>query len=80
MTTGKGFADVVFIPFVAGLPAMIIELKRNSSSETALSQIKEKKYFASLQNYEGNLLFIGVNYDEKEKTHECRIEEFSINQ
>ncbi len=80
MTTGKGFADVVFIPFVPGLQTMIIELKRNSSPETALSKIKEKKYFASLQNYEGNLLFIGVNYDEKEKTHECRIEEFSINQ
>ncbi len=78
MTTGKGFADVVFIPFVAGLPAMIIELKRNSSSETALSQIKEKKYFASLNNYRGKLLFIGVNYDEKSKTHECRMEEFSL--
>ena len=79
MTTGKGFADVVFIPFVAGLPAMIIELKRNSSPETALTQIKEKKYFASLAGYWGKLLFIGVNYDEKSKTHECLMEEFEIN-
>ena len=31
MTTGKGFADVVFIPFVPGIPAMVIELKRNDS-------------------------------------------------
>ena len=76
MTTGKGFADVVFIPYVPNVPAMIIELKRNSSTETALNQIKEKKYFASLEAYSGNLLFIAVNYDENAKTHECKIEQF----
>ena len=76
MTSGKGFADVVFIPFVPNIPAMIIELKRNGSTESALNQIKEKKYFASLENYTGNLLFIGVNYDEETKTHECKIEQF----
>ena len=74
MTTGKGFADVVFIPFVPDIPAMIIELKRNGSRDSALTQIKEKKYFASLENYTGEILLIGVNYDENEKTHECRIE------
>ena len=76
MTTGKGFADVVFIPFVPNLPAMIVELKRNGCTESALNQIKEKKYFASLEHYMGDLLFVGVNYDEEKKTHECRIEKF----
>ena len=76
MTTGKGFADVVFIPYLPNLPAMIIELKRNGSTESALNQIREKKYFASLEHYSGNLLFVGVNYDESKKTHECKIEEF----
>ena len=76
MTTGKGFADVVFIPFVPGIPAMIIELKRNGSTESAISQIREKRYFDSLSAYSGDLLFIGVNYDEAAKTHECRIEQF----
>ncbi len=76
MTTGKGFADVVFIPFVPGIPAMIIELKRNGSAETALTQIKDRKYFDSLSHYSGDLLFVGVNYDEQSKTHECRIERF----
>ena len=75
-TTGKGFADVVFIPYVPDIPAMIIELKRNDSVETALNQIREKKYFASLEHYSDNLLFIGINYDEKQKTHTCRIEQF----
>ncbi|MCR4720582.1 MAG: ATP-binding protein [Lachnospiraceae bacterium] len=76
MTTGKGFADVVFIPFKENRPAMIIELKRNSCTESAIDQIKEKKYFASLEHYNGNLLFVGINYDEKEKTHTCKIEKF----
>ena len=76
MTTGKGFADVVFIPFVQNLPAIIIELKRNGSAETALNQIKEKQYFDSLCAYSGKLLFVGINYDENSKTHTCKIEEF----
>ena len=74
MTSGKRFADVVFIPFVENMPAMIIELKRNDCAESAISQIKEKKYFDSLSHYSGNLLFVGINYDEKAKTHECKIE------
>ena len=55
---------------------MIIELKHNKCAESALDQIKEKKYFDSLEHYTGKLLFVGINYDEKEKTHTCRIECF----
>ncbi len=76
LTTGKGFADVVFVPFVPDIPAMIIELKRNNSTESAINQIKEKKYFSHLDHYSGNLLFVGINYDEKKKTHTCKIEKF----
>ncbi len=76
MTAGKGFADVVFIPFVPNMPAMIIELKRNGSAMSSIEQIRAKNYFDSLSNYSGNLLFVGINYDENTKTHECKIEEF----
>ena len=76
MTTGKGFADVVFIPFKEGDPAMIIELKRNSCTESAIDQIREKQYYDSLSHYKGKLLFVGINYDEKGKKHSCRIEAF----
>ena len=55
---------------------MIIELKKNSTSESAIDQIRDKKYFDSLSHYQGNLLFVGINYDEKEKTHSCMIERF----
>ncbi|MDO5134246.1 MAG: AAA family ATPase [Eubacteriales bacterium] len=76
MTSGKGFADVIFIPYAAGAPAMVIELKRNACAESAIDQIRRKQYFDSLSHYQGDLLFVGINYDEKEKTHSCRIERF----
>lgn len=77
MTAGKGFADLTYIPVKKGIPpAMIIELKRNQSPETALNQIKDRRYFDSLSHYQGDLLFVGINYDEGKKTHECRIERF----
>ena len=55
---------------------MIIELKKDQAVESAIDQIRERKYFDSLEHYQGNLLFIGISYDEKEKTHTCRIERF----
>lgn len=76
MTTGKGFADVVYIPLDKKLPAMVIELKHNKSSESALDQIKEKQYFDSMEKYTGEVLLVGINYDEKSKKHSCRIEKY----
>lgn len=74
LTTGKGFADMVYVPLAKDLPALIIELKHNKCAQTALSQIKEKQYFDSLKKYSGNMLFVGINYDESTKKHECKIE------
>ena len=76
MTAGKGFADVVFIPVLTDNPAMVIELKRNGSTESALAQIKERVYFDSLTHYKGKMLLIGINYDEETKVHTCEIEEW----
>ena len=76
LTTGKGFADVVYVPVVQEIPAMIIELKRNDSAGSPIGQIRGKKYYTSLAHYSGNLLFVGINYDEKTKTHTCQIERF----
>ena len=74
MTAGRGYADVVYIPFRPGKPAMIIELKHNKTAESAIEQIRKKEYFRSLDNYTGDILFVGINYDEKEKTHTCSID------
>ena len=76
MTAGKGFADVIYIPIFKGSPALIVELKHNKSPESALEQIKEKKYFDAFDSYSGDIIFVGIDYDEKDKTHSCRIERF----
>ena len=74
MPAGKGFADIVFEPNRnCNLPAMIVELKWGHSAEEAIEQIKRKDYLDCLQNYHGEILLVGVNYD-KEKRHTCKIE------
>ena len=79
LPTGKGYADLALIPYVPNIPAMIIELKNNKSADSAINQIKEKKYDDLLEHYRGDLLFVGINYDEKTKDHQCKIEELEIN-
>ena len=75
LATGKGFADIVMIPRKnVDSPALVVELKRNRDADAAIDQIKRKQYPAKLDQYEGNLLLVGVNYDKEMKTHSCRIE------
>jgi hypothetical protein len=75
--TGKGFADIVFVPRKSSdKPAIIVELKWDSSATGAIDQIKKKQYVKALEEYEGNLLLVGVNYDKKTKSHHCRIEKY----
>ena len=73
---GKGFADLVFIPKkqFQEKPTLIIELKWDKSARGAIAQIKEKQYFQSLEQYKGNVLLVGINYNKKTKEHECKIE------
>ena len=73
MPSGKGYADMVFIP-KDDKPAMIVELKWNQEVETAISQIKAKKYYFGLEKYLDNLLIVGISYDKKTKKHSCKIE------
>lgn len=56
-------------------PVLLVELKWDKSAESAIAQIKERKYCDSLKDYHGRLLLVGVNYDKKTKKHECIIEE-----
>ena len=78
---GKGFADLVFVPRKhVENPAMIVELKWDQSAQTALDQIREKKYDKALKGYHGRLLLVGINYRKAEKTYTCRIETETINE
>ena len=75
LPSGKGLADIVYIPQRGSqYPALIVEMKWNKSEESAISQIKQKNYPAVLQNYGGEILLVGINYDLKEKNHQCSIE------
>ena len=74
MPSGKGYADMVFIP-KDDKPAMIVELKWDHEAETAIDQIKEKKYPKGLEGYKDNLLLVGISYDQKTKRHICKIED-----
>lgn len=74
--TGKGFADLVFLPRNNHLdkPAMIIELKWDKPVDSAIEQIRRQEYIESLKDYSGNLLLVGISYVKGKKKHECQIE------
>ena len=77
LPTGRGFADFVYIPkpmYREDYPALVVELKWNKSAQTALQQIKDKRYAESLQDYAGEILLVDINYDKKTKEHSCNIE------
>ena len=77
--TGKGFADIVYLPMSANAkdkPALIIELKKDASAKIALEQIKERDYVSRVKEYTDNILLIGINYDSKTKQHSCEIKEY----
>ena len=76
---GKGYADIVLIPFNNfDYPAIIIELKWNKGVTVALNQIKSKNYVKCLKDYHGKVLLVGINYNKKTKKHECLIEEIIV--
>ena len=79
LPTGHGIADVVFLPKRdTSLPAMIVELKWNQTAEGAIKQIKEKDYPSLIREYTGDILLVGINYDEDTKKHSCKIEKIKM--
>lgn len=78
MPSGKGFADLVFVPRRnCNTPAFIVELKRNESAEKAVQQIETKNYTDALKDYKGEVILVGINYD-VDKKHTCKIEKTVI--
>ena len=79
LPTGKGFADICMIPrqLHADKPAIVIELKKDKNAKAAIDQIKQKNYVKALEGYKGNLLLVGINYDE-DKKHTCVIEKMEL--
>ena len=74
LPTGKGFADIVLLPRPnRNMPAVVLELKYDHTAETAIDQIKDKRYTDSLVDYVGEVVLVGVNYDKESKRHQCVI-------
>ena len=48
--------------------------RRIQDADTAIDQILRKQYPAKVAEYCGELLLVGINYDKKDKTHQCNIE------
>lgn len=79
LPTGKGFADLVFLPLEGvDKPCMIVELKYGKSAKGALAQIKARKYPLSLKGYAGEVVLVGIKYDTKSKKHSSKIERMLI--
>ena len=76
-SAGMGIADLIYTPLHPDgkYPPMIIELKSNKTASRAKSQIESKEYFHAFDYYQGKVLFVGINYDEKKK-HTCEITEW----
>ncbi|MBQ1413737.1 MAG: AAA family ATPase [Clostridia bacterium] len=81
MPSGDGFADIVFVPksFVdaTAFPPMVVELKWNGSTQSAIKQIKSKHYPDALASYK-EVILVGINYDKDSKMHACAIEKYEM--
>lgn len=79
LPTGRGFADFVYIPkpeYKKDYPAILVELKWNKKAETAMDQIKDRKYPDSILKYTGDILLAAISYDKNSKKHVCRMERY----
>jgi len=81
LDTGKGYADLAFIPKKPDIPAILIELKYEKNADAAIAQIRRQNYPDRLELYKGNLILVGINYDRtvsnddvEFKHHSCVIE------
>ena len=74
LPTGKGFADLVLMPRKScDKPAILLELMKDQSAQTAIEQIHNKEYQGKVLQYDGHIILVGINYDSKSKKHDCKI-------
>ena len=81
LPAGVGYADIVYLPKRDSmLPVLIVELKWSQSGESALEQIRDRRYPAAFQSYGSDILLVGISYDREaaagKRKHQCRIEKY----
>ncbi len=73
-----GRSDIPFIPYSNDHIPMIVELKVNSSPSEAIKQIKDKQYFNALGSYKGEVLLLGISYNDKTLKHDSMVERIKL--
>ncbi len=77
LPSGKGYADIIYLPKRgSGKPLLLIELKWDKSSNGAIAQIKDRQYIQAIEDFGGDILMVGINYEAKNKRHSCIIEKY----
>ena len=77
-STGRGYSDIILDPIdrdYKNKPVVIIELKKNESTQKALKQIYERDYARGFKGAK-EILLVGINYDSKTKHFDCEIKEY----
>ena len=55
---------------------MVVIVSRDTA-DTAISQIKDRRYPEKLAQLTDNLLLVGISYNKETKKHTCKIEKYS---
>lgn len=77
LPSGVGYADVVYLPKKgSAMPVMVVELKWNKGADSAIEQIKGRKYPEIFEGYGSEILLVGISYDGRTKKHDCLIEKW----
>ena len=78
---GVGYVDFIFYPFDKTDDCIILELKVDGTPESAIRQIKDRKYALRFRGrsgdiapFTGRVLAVGIAYDRKTKKHACEVE------
>jgi len=84
---GAGRADVIYYPYDHSGTGFVIELKVDDTPESAIQQIKDRRYaqrfygdmsvYSEIMgrcDYTGKVIGVGITYDRKTKTHHCLVE------
>lgn len=79
LPSGHEYADIVYLPRQGEtVPALIVELKWNQSADSAIDQIRQRKYPTVLLNWGGPILLVGISFNKDapagRRHYSCRIE------
>ena len=58
-----------------GLPAVLVELKWDKTTDTAIQQIHNRKYSSAFDDYQGEIVLVGVNYNKESKDKNTRVQD-----